>query len=42
LGVTDERLDEVVTAVLAHPAIGNTPGGQPTAGELRQLLAAAL
>lgn len=42
LGVTDDRLDEVVEAVLTHPAIGNTPGGQPAAGELRQLLTAAL
>jgi alcohol dehydrogenase class IV len=42
LGVRDDQLDEVVAAVLAHPAIGNTPGGQPTPAELRQLLAAAL
>jgi maleylacetate reductase len=42
LGVTEDRLDEVVDAVLRHPAIGNTPGGQPTAPELRALLAKAL
>jgi alcohol dehydrogenase class IV len=42
LGVTEDRLDVVVEAVLAHPAIGNTPGGTPNAEELRQLLAAAL
>jgi alcohol dehydrogenase class IV len=42
LGVTEDRLDEVVEAVLGHPAIGNTPGGTPTVGELRQLLASAL
>jgi len=42
LGVTEDRLDEVVEAVLKHPAIGNTPGGQPTAAELRSLLARAL
>jgi maleylacetate reductase len=42
LGVTEDRLDEVVDAVLRHPAIGNTPGGQPTAPELRALLARAL
>jgi maleylacetate reductase len=42
LAVTDDRLDEVVEAVLRHPAIGNTPGGTPTAAELRDLLAAAL
>ncbi len=42
LGVGEDRLDGLVQAVLAHPAIGNTPGGTPTAEELRQLLAAAL
>jgi len=42
LGVTDDRLDEVVEAVLQHPAIGNTPGGPPTTAELRDLLAKAL
>ena len=42
VGVTEDRLDEVVKAVLQHPAIGNTPGGQPTAPELRALLAGAL
>lgn len=42
LGVAQDQLDEVVAAVLRHPAIGNTPGGQPTAQELRNLLAAAL
>jgi alcohol dehydrogenase class IV len=42
LGVTEGRLDDVVEAVLAHPAIGNTPGGTPTADELRELLTAAL
>jgi alcohol dehydrogenase class IV len=42
LGVTEGRLDEVVEAVLTHPAIGNTPGGTPTAEELRELLTAAL
>jgi alcohol dehydrogenase class IV len=42
LGVTEDRLDEVVDAVLRHPSIGNTPGGQPTAPELRALLAKAL
>lgn len=41
LGVGEERLDELVAAVLRHPAIGNTPGGTPTAAELRALLAAA-
>jgi maleylacetate reductase len=42
LGVTEDQLDQVVAAVLAHPAIGNTPGGTPTADELRELLASAL
>ncbi len=42
LGVTEGQLDPVVEAVLEHPAIGNTPGGTPTAEELRDLLAAAL
>ena len=42
LGVTEDRLDEIVEAVLKHPAIGNTPGGQPTAAELRALLERAL
>jgi maleylacetate reductase len=42
MGVTEDRLDEVVEAVLQHPAIGNTPGGTPTTAELRELLAGAL
>jgi maleylacetate reductase len=42
LGVSEDRLDEIVEAVLRHPAIGNTPGGTPTAPELRGLLAQAL
>jgi maleylacetate reductase len=41
LGVTEDRFDDVVEAVLQHPAIGNTPGGTPTAPELRGLLARA-
>ena len=42
LGVTEDQLDGVVEAVLRHPALGNTPGGQPTGDELRALLGAAL
>ena len=42
LGVTEDKLDEVVGAILQHPAIGNTPGGAPSAPELRALLAGAL
>jgi len=42
LGVTEDQLDDVVEAVLKHPAIGNTPAGTPTAEELRDLLVAAL
>ena len=42
LGVAEEQLDQVVEAVLLHPAIGNTPGGPPTPKELRDLLATAL
>ena len=42
LGVAEERFDEVVEAVLRHPAIGNTPGGAPAAAQLRRLLASAL
>jgi len=42
LGVEHEQIDEVVDAVLQHPAIGNTPGGTPTGEELRALLEAAL
>jgi maleylacetate reductase len=42
LGLTDDRLDEIVEAVLRHPAIGNTPGGTPSAAELHGLLAQAL
>ena len=42
LGVGEPQLDEVVEAVLRHPAIGNTPGGTPTAGQLRELLSGAL
>ena len=42
LGVAEDQLDDVVAAVRAHPAIGNTPGGTPTAEDLRGLLTAAL
>ena len=42
LGVSEGQLDQVVEAVLAHPAIGNTPGGTPAADELRALLVGAL
>ena len=42
LGVTEDRLDEIVAAVLQHPAIGNTPGGTPSAEQLRALIAGAL
>ena len=42
LGVTEDQLDAVVAAVQQHPAIGNTPGGEPTAEELRGLLDRAL
>jgi maleylacetate reductase len=41
LGVAEDSLDEVVAGVLRHPAIGNTPGGTPSADEVRALLAAA-
>ena len=42
LGVTEDRLDDLVEAILQHPAIGNTPGGTPSAPELRTLLTEAL
>jgi maleylacetate reductase len=42
LGVAEDQLDQVVEAILLHPAIGNTPGGPPTPKELRGLLARAL
>lgn len=42
LGVGEGQLDQVVEAVLQHPAIGSTPGGTPSAAELRDLLARAL
>ena len=42
LGVKEDQIDSVVAAILRHPAIGNTPGGTPTASELRHLLAMAL
>jgi alcohol dehydrogenase class IV len=42
LGVTEDRLDDVVEAVLRQTAIGNTPGGTPTAAEVRGLLGQAL
>ena len=42
LGVTEDCLDDVVEAILQHPALGNTPGGAPNAPELRGLLARAL
>ena len=41
LGVQEQDLDRVVEAILQHPALGNTPGGAPTAGELRTLLETA-
>lgn len=41
LGVEEGQLDQVVDAVLQHPAIGNTPGGAPSADALRELLEAA-
>jgi alcohol dehydrogenase class IV len=40
LGVERPVLDEVVDAVLQHPALGNTPD-PPDAEELRALLAGA-
>jgi hypothetical protein len=40
--VTEDRLDDLVDAILQHPAIGNTPGGAPSASEMRALLAGAL
>lgn len=42
LGVGEPQLDDLVAAILQHPAIGNTPGGTPTASELRDLLARAI
>ena len=42
LGVDAARLPEVADATLAHPALANTPGGAPSAAELRALLGAAL
>ena len=42
LGVTEGQLDEIVAAVLQHPAIGNTPGGTPSAEQLRGLISGAL
>jgi maleylacetate reductase len=42
LGVTEGRVDEIVAAVLQHPAIGNTPGGTPSAEQLHALIAGAL
>jgi alcohol dehydrogenase class IV len=42
LGVDAGRLDEIVAAVLEHPASGNTPNGRPSAAEIRALLGAAL
>jgi maleylacetate reductase len=41
LGVEEDRLDELAEVVLQHPAIGNTPGGTPSAAELRALLGGA-
>ena len=42
LGVGEDRLDELVESILGHPAIGNTPGGTPSAAELRALIETAL
>ena len=42
LGVAEDRLDEVVRATRRHPALGNTPGGTPSAPELRLILESAL
>ena len=42
LGIEDGQVPALVEAVLAHPGIGNTPGGAPSAGELSALIRAAL
>lgn len=42
LGIEDGQVEGVVEAALAHPGIGNTPGGTPTPDGLRALIRAAL
>jgi alcohol dehydrogenase class IV len=42
LGVAEDQLDQVVDAIMQHPALGNTPGGAPEPEELRALMAGAL
>jgi alcohol dehydrogenase class IV len=42
LGATPENLDAVAEQAARRPELGNTPGGAPSAGRLRELLEAAL
>jgi alcohol dehydrogenase class IV len=42
LGFDDELIPTVVETIVRHPALGNTPGGAPSAAELTALLEAAL
>lgn len=42
LGVGEDQLAGVAEAVVAHPALANTPGGPPAQAELERLLRAAL
>jgi maleylacetate reductase len=42
LGVREDQVDELVAAILQHPALGNTPGGAPSADELAALVHGAL
>jgi maleylacetate reductase len=42
IGLEDGAVSRVVSAVMEHPALGNTPGGVPSEADLAALLRAAL
>lgn len=42
LGLDPDSIPQIASAVLGHPALGNTPGGAPSEAELAELLRAAL
>jgi alcohol dehydrogenase class IV len=42
LGLDEEAIPAVAAATMAHPALGNTPGGSPSEGEVAAILRAVL
>ena len=42
IGLDDGAIPEVVSAVMEHPALGNTPGGAPSEADVAAILRAAL